>query len=209
MKLYASNTQLEELIQRLISQTASISEERRAQLDKLVEAIKTDISSFGIAQVMMICTHNSRRSQLGEVWLKTLIDYYNCKDIEAFSGGTEATAFHPTMIKAMTEVGFEFQQIEEGENPHYKLTSLRNPANYKSLFSKKYDDPFNTKENFIAVMVCSEADGGCPFVAGSSHRISLTYEDPKIFDKQPNALEKYKRKVYEIGREMLYIFSKL
>ncbi|WP_240463072.1 low molecular weight phosphatase family protein [Mesonia aquimarina] len=209
MKLHASNTQLEELIQELLNQMTSISETRRTQLDSLVEAIKTDISSFEKAKVMMICTHNSRRSQLGEIWINTLADYYKKTTIEAFSGGTEATAFHPNMVKALSLVGFEFQQITEEENPKYKLTSLNDEAYANLLFSKRFENKFNPQKNFIAVMVCSQADGGCPFVPGSSHRISLTYEDPKVYDKQPNAIEKYKAKIYEVGREMLYVFSKL
>ena len=70
-------------------------------------------------------------------------------------------------------------------------------------FSKVYDDPFNPKENFAAVMTCSHADENCPFIQGAK-RISITYEDPKIADGTPEETQRYNERVRQIGVEMFY-----
>jgi arsenate reductase len=40
-------------------------------------------------------------------------------------------------------------------------------------------------------------------------RLPVTYDDPKNFDDTPQEEEKYRERVRQIGREMLYAFSKV
>jgi arsenate reductase (thioredoxin) len=54
-------------------------------------------------------------------------------------------------------------------------------------FSKRYDDPSNPQEGFAALMVCDEADAGCPAVRGASLRLSLPFADPKVYDDTPRS----------------------
>ena len=56
-------------------------------------------------------------------------------------------------------------------------------------------------------MTCAHADGQCPVVAGAAKRISLNYDDPKAFDDTVLEKVKYRERVMEIGRELLYAFS--
>ena len=56
-------------------------------------------------------------------------------------------------------------------------------------------------------MTCSEADAGCPFVAGAEKRFPVTYEDPKAFDGTPRQREKYLERSLQIATEMAYVFS--
>jgi arsenate reductase len=46
-------------------------------------------------------------------------------------------------------------------------------------------------------------------VLGASARIALTYDDPKNFDGTPQEAAKYKERVLEIGREILFAFSQV
>lgn len=58
-------------------------------------------------------------------------------------------------------------------------------------------------------MTCSEADGGCPFIAGAERRIALTYEDPKAFDNTPQQAEKYWERSVQIATELYYVFAQI
>lgn len=203
MKLYS---QIQSLVQELEEDFSSISSERKQDLALFAEKIKESIQQFEKAKVIVICTHNSRRSHLGQVWLRVAANKYNLP-IETFSGGTEATAFHPNMVAALQTAGFQVEETSSGENPRYQITISEEDNNQEQLFSKVYSDEYNPQENFIAVMVCTEADGGCPFVAGSVARLALPYTDPKYADGTSEEKEAYQKTLKEIGKEMLYTAS--
>ena len=70
-----------------------------------------------------------------------------------------------------------------------------------------YDDAINPRNNFAAVMTCTNADENCPLIPGSEKRISLPYEDPKVFDNSTQESEKYDERSLQIAMEMKYVFN--
>ncbi|MBI1226927.1 MAG: hypothetical protein GC192_16975 [Bacteroidetes bacterium] len=159
--------------------------------------------------MVVICTHNSRRSHIGQIWLAVGAEYYQLPEIQTFSGGTEATAFNIRAVRAFQRVGFDIStDKEETENPIYQISWKVGMKPYQA-FSKKYEDEPNPKEKFAAVMVCSEADEGCPFVFGCDFRLSLPFDDPKEFDETELETAKYDERVRQIGREMLFVTSQV
>ena len=76
-------------------------------------------------------------------------------------------------------------------------------------FSKTYDDDFNPQSEFVAILTCSSADKGCPFIAGAEKRIPITFEDPKAFDNTPQQVEKYNERSIQIATELMYVFSQI
>ena len=76
------------------------------------------------------------------------------------------------------------------------------------LFSKTFDDDFNPKSNFAAIMTCSSADEGCPIVNGSDGRFPITFEDPKAFDNSSLQREKYHERSIQIATELLYVMAR-
>jgi len=76
------------------------------------------------------------------------------------------------------------------------------------LFSKVFDDSFNPTSQFAAIMTCSSADEGCPFIAGSEKRFPIRFDDPKIFDGTEFMDAKYTERSIEIATEMYYVFHK-
>jgi arsenate reductase (thioredoxin) len=185
-----------------------ISGSRKETLKKLTQFIQHRVDSGETIYLNFICTHNSRRSHLAQIWAQAAASYYNISNVHCFSGGTEATAFNPRAVKAMQDVGFSISKLMDGANPVYEVrfSITDNPV---KAFSKVYDDPFNDSKSFAAVMTCSEADQNCPMVIGATARIALTYHDPKEFDDTPQEAEKYQERVQEIGREILYAFSQV
>lgn len=186
----------------------SISAERKIILQPLVDYIQTKAANQQEIRLNLICTHNSRRSHLSQVWAQTAAAYYDIKNVFCYSGGTEATAMFPMVSKTLAKQGFEIKTIAEGSNPVY---SIKYAANEHPVigFSKTYDDSFNPQDEFAAIMTCSQADGGCPFIAGAEKRIPITFEDPKVFDNTPQQAEKYEERSLQIAAEMFYVFSQI
>jgi arsenate reductase len=198
--------ELQATTDRLIPGFDQIPSERKIVLRQLTDFIEKRVLSHEPVYLNFICTHNSRRSHLSQLWAQAAAHYYGLPDVNCYSGGTEATAFNPRAVKAMQNAGFRISTFKDGENPTYKVTFAAH-AEPVTAFSKKYDDPFNHNKDFAAVMTCAHADENCPLVLGASGRIALTYDDPKDFDNTTQEMEKYKERVEQIGTEILYAFS--
>ncbi len=199
---------LQTKIDQLTKEFDQITSRRKDELQKLTVIVQNKIKAGKPVYLNFICTHNSRRSHLAQLWAQAAAHHYDIKNVFCFSGGTEATAFNPRAVKAMQEAGFNITKTKENDNPVYEVR-FASEAPPIIAFSKKYDDPFNHNKDFAAIMTCSNADENCPLVLGASSRISLTYDDPKEFDGTPQEEAKYKESVLRIGREILYAFSEI
>lgn len=203
------NTQTSSLfteIQQTLSSLPNVSEERKQVLQPLVSYIQEKLSNKEVINLNFICTHNSRRSHLSQVWAQTMAFYYQIPNVLSYSGGTEATAMNATVVDTLAGNGFRIQQLSEGTNPIYAIKYAENTSSIIG-FSKKYDDTFNPTSAFCAIMTCSQADEGCPFIAGADKRIPVTYEDPKLYDGTSSEKEKYLERSLQIAAEMRYVFS--
>jgi protein-tyrosine-phosphatase len=187
---------------------SQIPDERKSELQKVAEFVKSRIESDEPARLTFICTHNSRRSHMAQIWAATASSFYGIGGVETYSGGTEATAFNPRAIAAIERAGLRVQKVEEGKNPRYAV-SYQNTDKPLVCFSKVYNEAPNPKENFCAVMTCTQAEKNCPNVAGSSLRVGVLFDDPKVADDTPEEAAKYDERCQQICREMLYLFSQV
>tara|TARA_B100001109_G_C18703242_1_gene398980 strand:- start:81 stop:686 length:606 start_codon:yes stop_codon:yes gene_type:complete len=185
---------------------STISDQRKELLKPLKEYLSSKIKQKSVVNLNFICTHNSRRSQLSEVWAKIIGDFYGL-NINTFSGGIEITACNERTINSLSRLGFKIKNLG-GENPHYEIKYADNKTPI-TLFSKLYDDPANPKTGFAAVMSCSHADENCPFIPGAEKRISLPYEDPKAYDNTADEAKIYDERSIQIATEMKYVFGGL
>ena len=183
-----------------------IANHRKDLLKPLHEYVIFKVKQKVEANLNFICTHNSRRSQIAQVWAKIMSDYYGF-NINCFSGGTITTECNKRTIASFERMGFMINN-PGGENPHYELTyhEKKKPI---IVFSKAYDDAINPRNNFAAIMTCTNADENCPIIPGSEKRISLPYEDPKVFDNFTQESEKYDERSLQIAMEMKYVFNKV
>lgn len=186
----------------------TITAERKIILQPLIDFIQDKATNRQEIRLIFICTHNSRRSHLSQVWAQTAAAHFNIKNVFCYSGGTEATALFPVVTKTLEQSGFKIKTIAAGTNPIYVIKYGENEHPIIG-FSKTYDDDFNPQSEFAAILTCSQADGGCPFIAGAEKRISITFEDPKAFDNTPQQAEKYKERSLQIATEMFYVFSQI
>ncbi len=188
--------------------TSYIPAERKTILQPLIDYIQEKVDKQQEVQLNFICTHNSRRSHLSQVWAQALAYYFGLKNVFCYSGGTEATALFPMAAKTLENSGFKISTISEGTNPIYSIKYTENSHPIIG-FSKTYDAEFNPTSKFAAIMTCSQADVGCPFIAGAEKRIPVTYEDPKAFDSTPQQAVKYKERSIQIATELCYVFSQI
>ncbi|WP_312208537.1 protein-tyrosine-phosphatase [Empedobacter sp.] len=186
----------------------NISNDRKNILQPLIDYIQVKVNSKKPVNLNFICTHNSRRSHLSQVWAQTSASFYNIDNVHCYSGGTQETALFPKVAETLSNQGFQILKIADSNNPIYAIKFDKNCLPIIG-FSKKYDDPFNPVSNFAAILTCSQADDGCPFIAGAEKRMPITYEDPKISDGTLQQTEIYKQRSIEIATEMMYIFSQI
>jgi arsenate reductase (thioredoxin) len=186
----------------------SISADRRKVLQSLIDFIQAKVDKKEAVLLNFICTHNSRRSHLSQVWAQVMAAYFGIPQVFTYSGGTEATAMFPKVGDTLREQGLEIMPLSEGKNPVYAIKYTEN-AHPIIAFSKTYDHAFNPASNFAAIMTCSQADEGCPFIAGAEKRVPLTFDDPKAFDGTPQQTEKYQERSVQIATELVYVFSKI
>ncbi|KIA97298.1 protein tyrosine phosphatase [Flavobacterium sp. KMS] len=186
----------------------TITDERKHILLPLIVYVQGRVNALQEIRLNFICTHNSRRSHLAQVWAQTAAAHFDIKNVSCYSGGTEATALFPVVAKTLEESGFKIEAISEGKNPVYSIKFASNEHPIIG-FSKSFDASFNPVSKFAAIMTCSQADGDCPFIAGAEKRIPITYDDPKAFDNTPLQLEKYQERSLQIATEMFYVFSQI
>lgn len=199
-------SKIEDIIDTL--DVSTIQEDRKDILQRLTNYVQEKVDNKEDVNLNFICTHNSRRSHLAQIWAQTLATYFKIPHVHCYSGGTEATAMFPMTAKTLMNQGFLFQTLVEGENPIYtiKYSPNRQPI---IGFSKIYGDDFNPSSNFAAILTCSEADRDCPFIPNADIRVPLTFEDPKKYDNTPLQVEKYEERSLEIATELYNIFSKV
>lgn len=102
-------------------------------------------------RVLILCTGNSARSQMGEGLLRHLAG----DDFETFSAGTRPVGLNPSAVKVMSEIGIDI-----------------------SAQRSKSVDEFAGQEFDYVITVCNNAKESCPFFPGEAIRLHHGFEDP-------------------------------
>lgn len=179
-----------------------ITAQRRDRLAQVVSYLRRDRP-----RLVFICTHNSRRSHMAQIWAAAAAEHFEVPGVETFSGGTEATAFNPNAVDAMRACGFQIEGDGEGDNPVYRV-SWSDAMEPIEVYSKVFTDEPNPQSGYCAVMTCTEADAGCPVVPGAETRVAAPYVDPKVSDGSGVEATVYTERAREIGMEMAWVFER-
>lgn len=198
--------EIQQYLESLKTDLAPLTPERKERLLQIAEYVQAQQAAGHPAELVFICTHNSRRSHFGQVWAKVLAEFYGISPVETYSGGTEATAFNPNAIQALRTIGFQIEAEDGSGNPRYSI-QYSTPRQSMTAWSKVYSDVANPSQGFCAVMTCSEADEACPAVFGAKTRVSLPFEDPKKADGTPQEAETYLARSKQIATEMAFLMS--
>ena len=185
---------------------AIISDERISLLDNIAHTIIEEYKDREKINLNFICTHNSRRSQLAQVWSFYATEYFNLNNFFTYSGGTETTSFHRNTVKCLQKTGFDFNIIDfSHQNPRY-LISFKGTKKSILGFSKSYDNP-NNSFPYIAITTCDSANEKCPFIPDAITRYHLPFSDPKVSDNTNLVDETYLNSSKQIAGEIFYIFE--
>lgn len=200
---------LAKYVQSVTTEFNQIPKDRKETLQELGDYIYENSKTNQPAKIIIICTHNSRRSHIGQLWLNAAAIWYGVEDVSVYSGGTEATALNSRAVAVLKRAGFRIKKTRFTDNPVYKVTFTKGAANAPGIimYSKKYDDSQNPDQDFGAVMVCSEADKSCPTVPGADIRLSVPYDDPRHFDGTASEKLKYDETTRMIAREFFYAMN--
>jgi arsenate reductase len=106
-------------------------------------------------RLLVLCTHNSARSQMGEGWLRHHAARLGL-DADVHSAGTEATRVKSDAITVMAEVGIDLAQHTS-----------------KTLFD--LPDPWAFD---VVVTVCDAAAEACPAYPARTTRLHVPFPDP-------------------------------
>ena len=102
-------------------------------------------------RVLILCTHNSSRSQMAEGFLRAL----GGARFDVKSAGTEATRVHPLAIRAMDEAAIDI----------------------RGHTSKTFDRFLGEKWDYV-ITVCDSANERCPVFPGAVTRLHWSFDDP-------------------------------
>ena len=186
----------------------NVAAERKAVLDRAAQFIRARLDAGKPAQLTFVCTHNSRRSHLAQIWAQTAAAYYGITHVQTASGGTEATACNIRTVRALRRAGFSVADTTGGTNPVY-VAQITEAQPGLRLFSKVYDHRDNPQTDFAAMMCCDHADANCPVVQGAATRFPIHYKDPKVSDGTPEEGATYDERSNQIAREMFYLFAQV
>jgi len=185
-----------------------VSSERKEVLNAIANDVAARLKAGKRADMTFICTHNSRRSHMSQIWAATAAYYYGLDNVHTFSGGTQATACNCRTVAAMRRVGFDIEDATTGDNPIYLVRYAADRPVIRA-YSKLYNADGNPKRDFMALMTCSVADKSCPVVQGAVSRYAIHYVDPRLCDDTPAETEAYNARCREIAQEMFYIMSEV
>lgn len=183
----------------------NITDKRKETLQPLIDYIQSKVNANKAVRLNFICTHNSRRSHLAQIWAQTMAYHFGIEKVTCYSGGTDTTALFPMVIETLQNTGFQIEKLSDNGNPVYNIKYADNELPIIG-FSKKIDANYNPKSAFCAIMTCSQADEGCPFVPEAEQRVPITYDDPKAFDNTPQKAGKYQERSLQIATEMKFVF---
>jgi arsenate reductase len=211
------------------SNLSSIPADRKDELLALSKYIVKSLKDSQHCNLMFICTHNSRRSHMGQIWAAAAANHLGIEGVRTYSAGTEATAFNPNAIAALERTGCLMEHIPDpillqrldpadaklrwidAVNLNNKVIMVTYAPKAKPIFcfSKVISHPYNPSAGFGAIMTCSSADAACPTVTGANFRVALPYVDPKISDGKPEEAATYDARCLQIATEMLWVMKEV
>jgi hypothetical protein len=199
------NHTIGEYLEKVREAAKRVPQHREVELKNLIAYVVKKKAKCGL---MYVCTHNSRRSQMAQVWSFIISRNFGFHEVRSFSAGTEVTAFDQRALDAIDRAGVVIEQVSDGENPQYRIHSS-DDARTLLTYSKLIEDPINPHNNFATIMTCSTADNNCPVIAEADERISLRYADPKASDGTPEESDIYDERCLQIATELMYVFEEV
>ena len=132
-------------------------------------------------KVLLLCTHNSCRSQMAE----GIVNHYLGDSFQAFSAGTEATSVNPKAITVMAESGIDIS------------------GHHSKVLAKFESEAFD-----YVITLCGDANEQCPLFFGGVERTHMGFPDPsRATGSEEEIMAEFRRVRDEIKTRLLEFFS--
>ncbi len=131
-------------------------------------------------KVLFLCTHNSARSQIAEVYL----NHFYGDRYEAYSAGTHPTSINPYVVRIMAEEGFDLREARS--------------KNIEEFLDWDFD---------LVITVCDDARETCP-IFPSGEFIHKAFIDPSSLVGSENNLMERVREIRDEIKNWIKIYFK-
>lgn len=182
---------------------------RKPALRACAHAVVRRLARDGEVGLVAVCTHNSRRSQLAEVFLAAALAELSIDGVHVASAGTETTAVAPGIVHVLRSHGFSVSGDHTLANPRLRVEGH---GILRELWSKTLEEAIPALtggSEAVALMVCAGADASCPIVPGAAFKARVAYEDPKLSDGTPEEEGAYAKTAELIEAEMLFLVREI
>ena len=134
------------------------------------------------SKVLLLCIHNSCRSQMAEGFMHAL----RGDEFDPYSAGSEPTEVHPMAAEVMAEDGIDI--------------SGQKAKSVEELGQSGFD---------YIVTLCGEEEGTCPFAPGSGKRMHVPFPDPAMASGSPQEVMGEFRRVRDMIKAFVLSFPEL
>jgi arsenate reductase len=197
-------------LEAILVASRTLDKERAALLWEASEKTRAQRNLTGAADLVFVCTHNSRRSHFAQFWAQVAADDAGIDNLTTYSCGTEATACNARTVAALKRFGAKISVAARSPeqafpaNPRY-IATIPFSGRQQTLFSKAFGHSSLPSSGMIALFCCDDADEKCPAIPTAASRVALRYVDPKVSDDTPAESETYDAACLQIASEMFYL----
>jgi arsenate reductase (thioredoxin) len=131
-------------------------------------------------RLLILCTANSARSQMGEGWARNIAQIH-ALELEVHSAGTKATRVNPNAIAAMSEVGIDL-------------------SGHSSKTLHDLPDPWNFD---VVLTVCDNANEACPVYPVKTARLHHNFPDPAGQPDEPKAFREVRDQIKPVIERLI------
>src|SRR5205807_1454709 len=97
-------------VRKLVEEFDRIDGLRASNLRLIANYLAAELRNRSRLDVMFVCVHNSRRSQLAQAWAQAASHHFRLDGVRAYSGGSVATALYPEAAAALDRLGFAVEK---------------------------------------------------------------------------------------------------
>jgi len=115
-------------VKEVVNELDRMSGDRKVVVGEIAAHIAARLEAGKAAKLTFICTHNSRRSHMSQIWAQTAAYYYGLDKVYAFSGGTDATACNCRTVTAMRRAGFSIKDATAGDKKRFSPEAAEGTA---------------------------------------------------------------------------------
>lgn len=144
------------------------------------DVASNDVRAGERPRVLVLCTHNSARSQMGEALLRKL----SAGSVDVYSAGSDPSSIHPDAVAVMAIYDIDITGQEA-----------------KSV------DQFAGESFDYVITVCDRVREVCPLFPNDPERIHWSFADPALVEDSERRREAFEKTARELTVRLRYLLA--